>query len=115
MTLRDRLAQFGPGLLYAGAAVGVSHLVQSTRAGAEFGLQLLAVIILVNVIKYPHLRKRTSLCRGYRQVPLRWLPAHWQLGRVGLYGNEHHYYVHYHGRDFDRNRRVVRPTHQSRR
>ncbi len=23
----------GPGLLYAGAAVGVSHLVQSTRAG----------------------------------------------------------------------------------
>ncbi len=53
MTLRDRLAQFGPGLLYAGAAVGVSHLVQSTRAGAEFGLQLLAVIILVNVIKYP--------------------------------------------------------------
>src|SRR5210317_657964 len=53
MTLRDRLAQFGPGLLYAGAAVGVSHLVQSTRAGAEFGLQLLAVIILVNVVKYP--------------------------------------------------------------
>ena len=23
----------GPGLLFAGAAVGVSHLVQSTRAG----------------------------------------------------------------------------------
>ena len=27
----------GPGLLFAGAAVGVSHLVQSTRAGADFG------------------------------------------------------------------------------
>lgn len=53
MTLRDRIAQFGPGLLYAGAAVGVSHLVQSTRAGAEFGFQLIAVVILVNILKYP--------------------------------------------------------------
>lgn len=51
--MRARLSQFGPGLLYAGAAVGVSHLVQSTRAGAEFGFQLLFVVILVNVIKYP--------------------------------------------------------------
>ena len=51
--LRNKFAQFGPGLLYAGAAVGVSHLVQSTRAGAAFGFQLLAVVILVNVIKFP--------------------------------------------------------------
>ena len=43
----------GPGLLYAGAAVGVSHLVQSTRAGAEFGFALAGVLILANVIKYP--------------------------------------------------------------
>ena len=52
-SLRQYFAQFGPGLLYAGAAVGVSHLVQSTRAGAEFGFQLLAVVIIVNVLKYP--------------------------------------------------------------
>ena len=51
--LRNKFAQFGPGLLYAGAAVGVSHLVQSTRAGAAFGFQLLAVVILANVIKFP--------------------------------------------------------------
>lgn len=37
-TLRNAL---GPGLLMAGAAVGVSYLVQSTRAGAEYGLALL--------------------------------------------------------------------------
>jgi Mn2+/Fe2+ NRAMP family transporter len=43
----------GPGLMYAGAAVGVSHLVQSTRAGAVFGFELLAVVIFANVIKYP--------------------------------------------------------------
>lgn len=45
--------QLGPGLLYAGAAIGVSHLVQSTRAGAEFGFELFWVIILAHVVKYP--------------------------------------------------------------
>ncbi len=43
----------GPGLLYAGAAVGVSHLVQSTRAGAEFGFELVWVIVLAHIVKYP--------------------------------------------------------------
>lgn len=45
--------QLGPGLLYAGAAVGVSHLVQSTRAGANYGMIMIAVVILSNIIKYP--------------------------------------------------------------
>lgn len=27
----------GPGFLLAGAAIGVSHLVQATRAGADYG------------------------------------------------------------------------------
>ncbi|MCW5602401.1 Nramp family divalent metal transporter [Nitrosomonas sp.] len=53
MSLKDKLGLFGPGLLYAGAAVGVSHLVQSTRAGAEFGFQLVAIVLLVNMLKYP--------------------------------------------------------------
>lgn len=53
MSWADKLRSFGPGLLYAGAAVGVSHLVQSTRAGAEFGLQLIGVVLLVNMLKYP--------------------------------------------------------------
>lgn len=43
----------GPGLLYAAAAIGVSHLVQSTRAGAEFSYSLIWAIVLANVIKYP--------------------------------------------------------------
>ncbi|HRZ76868.1 MAG TPA: Nramp family divalent metal transporter, partial [Bacteroidales bacterium] len=43
----------GPGLLYAGAAVGVSHLVQSTRAGADFGFELIAILLLANAAKYP--------------------------------------------------------------
>lgn len=47
------IRSLGPGLLFAGAAIGVSHLVQSTRAGADFGFGLLWALILVNIFKYP--------------------------------------------------------------
>jgi Mn2+/Fe2+ NRAMP family transporter len=43
----------GPGLLYAGAAIGVSHLVQSTRAGAEFGFDLMWILLAANLLKFP--------------------------------------------------------------
>ncbi|NRR91142.1 divalent metal cation transporter [Winogradskyella undariae] len=45
--------KLGPGLLFAGAAIGVSHIVQSTRAGADFGLGLLWALLLVHIFKYP--------------------------------------------------------------
>ncbi|PKN56991.1 MAG: permease [Deltaproteobacteria bacterium HGW-Deltaproteobacteria-14] len=65
----------GPGLLFAGAAVGVSHLVQSTRAGARYGLALVAFVVLANVFKYPAFQfgpryaaaTGTSLLEGYRR------------------------------------------------
>ncbi len=47
------LSRLGPGLLYAGAAVGVSHLVQSTQAGGMFGFELIIAIIIIHLIKYP--------------------------------------------------------------
>lgn len=47
------LQSLGPGLLFAGAAIGVSHLVQSTKAGAEFGFGLLWALLLVHLFKYP--------------------------------------------------------------
>ena len=47
------LQSLGPGLLFAGAAIGVSHLVQSTKAGAEFGFGLLWALLLVHIFKYP--------------------------------------------------------------
>lgn len=54
MTSIDRLKSVvGPGLLMAAAAIGVSHLVQSTRAGASFGFELISVILLINLLKYP--------------------------------------------------------------
>ena len=65
----------GPGLLWAGAAIGVSHLVQSTRAGASFGLGLIGLIIITNIFKYPAFSfgpryaaaTGTSLLEGYRR------------------------------------------------
>lgn len=50
---RQFLKILGPGLLYAGAAVGVSHLVQSTKAGALFNFDLVWVLLLANFLKYP--------------------------------------------------------------
>jgi len=53
MVKRNILKAIGPGLLWAGAAIGVSHIVQSTRAGAGFGFALIWVIIFANLLKYP--------------------------------------------------------------
>ncbi len=66
---------FGPGLLFAGTAIGLSHLVQSTRAGAVYGLIMGGVIVLIHVLKYPLFRFGTyytvatgeSLIEGYRR------------------------------------------------
>ena len=43
----------GPGILFASMAIGVSHLVQSTRAGANYGFALIWFVIAANVFKYP--------------------------------------------------------------
>lgn len=43
----------GPGLLFASTAIGVSHLVQSTRAGANYGFALVGFIIAANILKFP--------------------------------------------------------------
>ena len=70
------LKKLGPGLLFAGAAIGVSHLVQSTRAGADFGLGLLWALLLVNLFKYPFFQfgpryasaTGESLLDGYKKM-----------------------------------------------
>jgi len=67
---------FGPGLLWAAAAIGVSHLVQSTRAGADAGFGLAGVIVLALVLKYPFFEygpryaaaTGESLVEGYLRV-----------------------------------------------
>ena len=61
------LQKLGPGLLFAGAAIGVSHLVQSTKAGANFGFGLLWALILINIVKYPFF----NLALDMQQQPVR--------------------------------------------
>jgi len=74
--MKISLKKLGPGLLFAGAAIGVSHLVQSTRAGADFGLGLLWALLLVNLFKYPFFQfgpryasaTGESLLDGYKKM-----------------------------------------------
>lgn len=66
----------GPGILFASTAIGVSHLVQSTRAGANFGFGLLWAVILANLFKYPFFEYGSryanitghSIIDGYKRI-----------------------------------------------
>jgi len=76
VSLRRKFHAVGPGILFAGAAIGVSHLVQSTRAGAGYGFDLLWAVILVLLFKYPFFQYAhrytvatgESLLQGYRRL-----------------------------------------------
>jgi Mn2+/Fe2+ NRAMP family transporter len=84
---KTNLQQFfktlGPGVLFASTAIGVSHLVQSTRAGAEFGFSLVIFVIAANLFKYPFFEygsryanaTNESLIDGYARIgrPMLWL------------------------------------------
>ncbi len=70
------LKNLGPGILFAGAAIGVSHLVQSTRAGADFGFGLIWALVLIHIVKYPFFQfgpryataTGESLLDGYKKL-----------------------------------------------
>lgn len=47
------LKNLGPGLLFASMAIGTSHLVLSTKAGAQYGWIMIVPIVLANILKYP--------------------------------------------------------------
>lgn len=53
---QQRMRAMGPGIMMASAAVGGSHLIASTQAGALYGWQLALVIVLANLFKYPFFR-----------------------------------------------------------
>ena len=85
--MNQKLSQFsktaGPGILFACTAIGVSHLVQSTRAGADYGLFIVGFVILVTLLKYPFFEfgsryansTQTSIIDGYKKLgkPALWL------------------------------------------
>lgn len=85
------LQALGPGIMYAGAAIGVSHLVQSTTAGARYGFALVWAVVIVHLFKYPFFEyghryaaaTGESLLVGYRRVG-RWALTSYLLIAFGL-------------------------------
>lgn len=85
--MNEKLSSFvrtaGPGVLFASTAIGVSHLIQSTRAGADFGLLILGFVIVATLLKYPFFEfgsryansTQTSIIDGYKKLgrPALWL------------------------------------------
>ncbi|MCC5920223.1 MAG: divalent metal cation transporter [Cyclobacteriaceae bacterium] len=86
-------SQLGPGILFAGAAIGVSHLVQSTRAGADYGFALVWAVILANLFKYPFFEfgsryanaTGASLLKGYRMRGIKILVVYMLLTLVTMF------------------------------
>ena len=70
------LKTLGPGILFASTCIGVSHLVQSTRAGALAGFGLVWAVTAANAAKYPFFEFGSryasatgpSLIEGYRKL-----------------------------------------------
>ena len=70
------IKKLGPGLLFAGTAIGVSHLVQSTKAGAEFGFGLTWALLIAILLKYPFFKfapkysiaTNESVLHGYQKL-----------------------------------------------
>lgn len=60
----------GPGLLFASSAIGTSHLVLSTRAGAHYGMIFFWIILGAMVFKYPFYEfgPRYASATGYSLV-----------------------------------------------
>ncbi len=75
------LKNLGPGLLFASMAIGTSHLVLSTKAGAQYGWLMIIPIILANIFKYPFFEfgvrytnvTNKTLIEGYLNRGKRWL------------------------------------------
>ncbi len=71
----------------AAAAIGVSHLVQSTRAGATYGFALVWAVVLANIFKYPFLEygpryaiaTGESMIDGYKRL------GNWAIGIFVLF------------------------------
>jgi Mn2+/Fe2+ NRAMP family transporter len=76
--------QLGPGIVVAATAIGASHIVMSPVAGAQFGFDLLWVVLFAHLLKYyafefaPRfaMARRESLLEGYARVPG---PTNWPL------------------------------------
>lgn len=84
LSFRQLLARVGPGLLFAGSAIGTSHLVLSTRAGGELGMIVGWIILAALLLKYPFFEFGTRYATSTGKSLLR---AYWKQGKwaIGLF------------------------------
>lgn len=90
---KSLLTLLGPGLLFAGAAIGVSHLVQSTRAGADYGFGLLWALLIVHIFKYPFFQygpryaaaTGETLLDGYKKLGKHFLTIYYLLNFATMF------------------------------
>lgn len=96
LTPRQQLMKaIGPGILMAGAAIGGSHLVSSTQAGAKYGWSLLGLLLLVNLFKYPFFlygerytaATGETILHGFRRMGMPYLIAFFGLNLVNAFLN----------------------------
>ena len=91
--MKNLLKTLGPGILFASTAIGVSHLVQSTQAGANFGFTLLWAVLLANILKYPFFEfgsryanaTGTSIIEGYRKLGIIPLSLYFLITLVSMF------------------------------
>ncbi len=84
MAGRGLWSTLGPGVLLAAASIGTSHLVFSPQAGSLFGYQLLWLVVISHIFKYPAFEfgpryaaaTGNHLLHGYARVPG---PKNWAL------------------------------------
>jgi Mn2+/Fe2+ NRAMP family transporter len=94
-THKNLLKSIGPGILMAGAAIGGSHLLVSTTAGARYGFSLLGIVLLINLLKYPffeYSQRYTAaagetVLDGYRRLGKWELPAFFLLNLLTAIAN----------------------------
>jgi len=67
---KQLLKTIGPGLLFASVAIGTSHLVLSTRAGATHGMVYFWIISIALLLKYPfyEMGPRYAIATGFSLV-----------------------------------------------
>lgn len=80
LSLKGKFAIFGPGILMATAAIGGSHLVSSTQAGALFGSQLIWLIVAVNLLKYPFFKYAVEYTSHSKHTVVEGYHAHYRFG-----------------------------------
>jgi Mn2+/Fe2+ NRAMP family transporter len=79
-SLKSILGKLGPGFLFAATAIGTSHLVQTTRGSADYGMFFFLPVAIICLIKYPAIqagveyavRSGRNILDGYASVG-RWL------------------------------------------